>query len=151
MVASKNGIEFLARVRDRSGSGSHAGQPTDSLRRFGRLDRYRLVEASSPSALSRALKLSWCCLISPGYAWKRTQSKTYPSKANLVAEMVEGPDALLRVANVGELGKPKAAKVSVRGARENKQRMRAYPLQAPVEVSMIALLCSTLPNREAYR
>lgn len=26
----------------------------------------------------------------------------------------------------------------------------SYPLQAPVVVSMIALLCSTSPNREAY-
>lgn len=80
MVTSKNGIQFLASVRDRSGSGSHAGQPTDSLRRFGRLDRYRLVEASSPSALSRALKLSWCCLISPGYAWKGLRARLTRAK-----------------------------------------------------------------------
>jgi hypothetical protein len=35
-----------------------AGQLADSFRRFGRFDKYRFVEDSSPSALRRALKLS---------------------------------------------------------------------------------------------
>ncbi len=120
MVTSKNGIQFLASVRNRSSTISHPGQPTDSLRRFGRLDKYRLVEDSSPSAFSRALKLSWCYLISPKCAWKKTQSNTYPSKTNLVPEMVERPDAFLRIANVGELGESKAANVSVRRAMGDK-------------------------------
>lgn len=33
---------------------------------------------------------------------------------------------------------------------EDQIAVSTYPLQAPVVVSMIALLCSTSPNREAY-
>jgi hypothetical protein len=57
MITSEDRIQFLAAVSRRSFRTGY-GQLTDSFRRFGRFDRYRLVEDSSPSALSRALKLS---------------------------------------------------------------------------------------------
>lgn len=39
---------------------------------------------------------------------------TYASKANFVTKVVEGPDALLGVTDIGELGKAKAANALAR-------------------------------------
>jgi hypothetical protein len=58
MVARKNGIEFLEACQILVTENSHKVQLTDSLRRFGRLERYKFVDPSSPSAFSLALKLS---------------------------------------------------------------------------------------------
>lgn len=46
--------------------------------------------------------------------WVRATTKTYPSEANLVAKVVEGANALLRVADIAEFGKAKASKLSAR-------------------------------------
>jgi hypothetical protein len=59
MVTGENGIQFLERVRRRRLQHPASTRLTDSFKRFGRFDRYRLVDVSSPSALSLALKLSW--------------------------------------------------------------------------------------------
>jgi hypothetical protein len=64
-----------------------------------------LVEVSSPSAFRRALKLS--CKHYQFQAPSRaltTQEETYTSEANLVAEMVETTNALLRVTDIGKFG-----------------------------------------------
>lgn len=72
-----------------------------------------------------------------------------PCEANFIAKKVEGLDALLGVTDILELGKAESVQISV-SSREAQIAVSTYPLQAPVVVSIIALLCSTSPNREAY-
>lgn len=74
---------------------------------------------------------------------------TYLSKSNFVAETVEAADAHFGVGDVIELGKAKAEMCQFHQSTKEHGRCRAYPLQAPVAVSMIALEVSTLPKREA--
>lgn len=57
MIAGEDSIELLMNGQWTSYERG-AGLLTDSVRRFGRFERYRLVELSSPSAFKRALKLS---------------------------------------------------------------------------------------------
>jgi hypothetical protein len=78
---------------------------------LGRFDKYRFVEASSPSAFSLALKLS-CCLVSSRVVCQKRQVTTYTSKPDLVAEMIEGPDALFGVTDIGKLCKSKSVNMS---------------------------------------
>lgn len=72
---------------------------------------------------------------------------THPGEANFVAQAVEATDAHLRVADIVKLGEAEAA-VCVSEERSVGTGLD-YPLQAPVEVSMIALEVSTAPKREA--
>ena len=73
--------------------------------------------------------------------------RNYPSKANLITKLVEAANAELRVTNAKILGKSKATKSSAVEWRS--KWIKTYPLQAPVEVSMIAFEVSILPKRAA--
>jgi hypothetical protein len=112
---------------------------------FGRFEMYRLVEFSSPSALRRELNDSYVDL---SMVISSRRGETNPSEAYFVAKLVETPNAELRVTNVEVLGKAKTKYASAR--KSTKVDVKAtYPLQAPVEVSIIALDVSTFPKREA--
>lgn len=74
---------------------------------------------------------------------------TYPGEANLIPQAMEAANAHLRVTDIEELGEAKPGSLSVDCLEDQGQRS-AHPLQAPVEVSMIALEVSTSPKREAY-
>lgn len=73
----------------------------------------------------------------------------YTSKTNLVTEEVEALDALLGITNVLELGKAKTGPSQQTESWMSWKAWSAHPLQAPVAVSMMALLCSTSPKRAA--
>lgn len=74
--------------------------------------------------------------------------KTYTRETDFVTKTVETANAHLGIANIEELGKAKASVVLV--AVEHYEA-NTYPLQAPVDVSMIALEVSTSPKREVKR
>lgn len=72
----------------------------------------------------------------------------YPSKSDFIAKLVESTNAELRVTKREVLGKSETEKKLEAVLQQG--RKEAYPLQAPVLVSIMAFDVSTLPNRAAY-
>lgn len=79
----------------------------------------------------------------------RDHKHTHPGKTDFVSELVEATDTHLGVASVAELGKTKPRSASAHSLI-HRADVQAHPLQALVEVSMMALEVSTSPKREAY-
>ncbi len=72
----------------------------------------------------------------------------YPRKTDFIAKLVKSTNTQLRITDSKVLGEAETI-LGIRQKGGDKMQRDTYPLQAPVEVSMIAFEVSTFPKRAA--